>query len=55
MTKEECKTELKHQLKMARRLQEAGLYTASIASRNKARILLYSFKRHLMEESVQHH
>ena len=55
MTKDECKTELRHQLKIVHRLQEAGLDTAAIASRNKAWILFYSYKRHLREESVKHH
>jgi hypothetical protein len=55
MTKEECKTELKHHLKMVRRLQEAGLYTAATASRNKAQILLHAYKRHYQEGSVMHH
>jgi hypothetical protein len=53
MTKEECKTELKHQLKMGRRLQEAGLYLAATVSRNKAQILLHAYKRHFMEESIK--
>jgi hypothetical protein len=55
MTKEECRTELKHQLKMGRRLREVGLYTAAFASRNKAQILLQSYKRHLLEESGKQH
>ena len=55
MTKEECKMKLKHQLKIGRRLQEVGLYTAATASRNKAQTLLHTYKRHFMEESVKHH
>ena len=55
MTKEECKTKLKHQLKIGRRLQEVGLYTAATASRNKAQLLLHAYKRHFLEESVKHH
>jgi len=54
MTKEECKTKLKHQLKIGRRLHEVGLYTAATTSRNKAQILLQAYKRHFMEESVKH-
>jgi len=55
MTKEECKTKLKHQLRIGRRLQEVGMYTAAVASRNKAQILLHAYKRHFREESVKHH
>jgi hypothetical protein len=55
MTKEECKTKLKHQLGIVRRLQEAGLYTAAIESRNKAQILLQVYKRHFLNQSVRHH
>jgi hypothetical protein len=55
MTKEECKAKLKHQLKIGRRLQEAGMYTAATASRTKAQILLHAYKRHFLEGSVKHH
>ena len=55
MTKEECKTKLKHQLRIGRRLQEVGMYTAAVASRSKAQILLHAYKRHFREESVMHH
>jgi len=55
MTKEECRTELRHQLRIVHRLQEVGLDAAAFASRNKAWILLHSYKRHLREESVVHH
>ena len=55
MTKEECKTKLKHQLKIGHRLQEVGLYTAATASRNKAWILFHTYKRHFLEESIKHH
>lgn len=54
MTKDECRIKLKHQLKIGRRLQEVGLYTAATASRNKAQILLQAYKRHFLEESVNH-
>jgi hypothetical protein len=54
MTKEECKTKVKHQLKIRRRLQEVGLYTAATESRNKAQILLQAYKRHFLEGSVKH-
>lgn len=47
MTKEECMTELRHQLKIVHRLQDVGLDAAAIASRNKAWILLHSYKRGL--------
>lgn len=53
MTKEDCKKKVKHQLKICRRLEEVGMHTAAAASRNKARILLYAYKRHLQEESVK--
>jgi hypothetical protein len=46
MTKVECKLKLKHQLEVARRLQEVGLYEAATESRNKAQILLQTYKRH---------
>jgi len=55
MIKGECKMKLKHQLKIGRRLQEVGLYTAATASRNKAQTLLNTYKRHFLEESVKHH
>jgi hypothetical protein len=54
MTKEECKTKLKHQLKIGRRLQEVGLYMAATVSRKKAQILLHAYKRHFLEESLKH-
>jgi hypothetical protein len=46
MTKAECKMKLKHQLEIGRRLQEVGLFTAAVKSRNKAQILLQVYKRH---------
>ena len=52
MTKEECKTRLKHQLRIRRRLIEAGMNSAAAESRDKARILLHAYKRHLLEESA---
>jgi hypothetical protein len=55
MTKEECKTKLKHQLDICRRLKAVGMNTAATESRNKARILLHAYKRHLLEESVKQH
>jgi len=55
MTKEECKTKLKHQLKMGRRLQEVGMYTAATASRSKVQILLQAYKRHFQEEPDKRH
>jgi hypothetical protein len=51
MTKDECKTELKHQIKISRRLKEVGMYTAATASRKKAQILLHAYKLHLLKES----
>jgi hypothetical protein len=55
MTKAECKMKLIHQLEIGRRLEEVGLYTAAIESRNKAQILLQAYKRHFREESIKHH
>jgi hypothetical protein len=46
MTKAECKMKLKHQLEIGRRLQEVGLYTAAVKSRNQAQVLLQAYKRH---------
>jgi len=47
MTKVECKSKLKHQLEIGRRLKNAGLYEAATESRNKAQIFLQAYKRHL--------
>jgi hypothetical protein len=55
MTKEECKTKLKHQLKIGRQLQEVGMFAAATASRTKAQILLHAYKRHFLVGSVKHH
>ena len=55
MTKDECKLKLLHQLEIGRRLEEAGLYTAAIESRNRAQILLRAYNRHFREEFIKHH
>ena len=55
MTKGECKQKLLHQLEIGRRLEEVGLYTAAIESRNKAQILLRAYKRHFREEINKQH
>jgi hypothetical protein len=55
MTRDECKLKLLHQLVIGRRLEEAGLYTAAIESRNRAQILLHAYKRHFHEEFNKHH
>jgi hypothetical protein len=46
MSKAECKMKLKHQLEIGRKLQNVGLYEAAAESRNKAEILLQTYKRH---------
>jgi hypothetical protein len=46
MSKVECKMKLKHQLEIGRKLQNVGLYEAAAESRNKAEILLQTYKRH---------
>ena len=46
MSKTEYKMKLKHQFEVGRRLQKVGLFEAANESRNKARILLQSYKRH---------
>jgi hypothetical protein len=55
MTKAECKMRLKHQLDIGRRLKKVGLYAAAVEARNKAQILLQTYKRHFLEESGKHH
>jgi hypothetical protein len=55
MTKAECKMRLKHQLDIGRRLQKVGLYAAAVEARNKAQILLQTYKRHFLEESGKHY
>jgi hypothetical protein len=55
MTKAECKMRLKHQLDIGHRLQKVGLYAAAVEARNKAQILLQTYKRHFLEESGKHH
>ena len=51
MTKEECKSKLKHQLKICRQLKEVGMHAAAASSRNKAQILLLAYKRRSHKES----
>jgi hypothetical protein len=46
MNKTECKTRLKHQLEIERRLQQVGLFTAAIESHKKAIVLLQIYRRH---------
>jgi len=55
MTKAECKLRLKHQLEIGRRLQKVGLYAAAVEARNKAQILLQTYKRHFPEASGKRH
>lgn len=55
MLKAECKTKLKHQLDIGRRLQQLGLFAAAAESRNKALVLLHSYKRHFRNEMVNPH
>jgi hypothetical protein len=54
MTKSECKTQIKQQLCISRKLKQVGLYTAATESRHKAQILLHAYKRHFLEESIVH-
>jgi len=51
MTKVECKTKLKHQIEIGRRLEKVGLYGAATESRNKAQILLLIYKRHFLNRA----
>jgi hypothetical protein len=46
MNKTECKTRLKHQREIERRLQQVGLFTAAIESHKKAIVLLQIYRRH---------
>ena len=46
MNKSECKSKLKHQLEIERRLQHVGLFTAAIESHKKALVLLQIYRRH---------
>lgn len=46
MNKTECKTRLKHQLEIERRLHQAGLFAAAIESHKKALVLLQIYRRH---------
>jgi hypothetical protein len=55
MTKTECRTKLKHQLEIGRRLQQAGLYTAAAESRKKAVVLLHGYRNHYPKESRSLH
>jgi hypothetical protein len=41
---------LKHQLEIWHRLQQLGLFAAAAESRNKAYVLLQSYKRHSREQ-----
>jgi hypothetical protein len=55
MTRTECRTKLKHQLFIGRRLQQAGLFTAAAESRRKALVLLQIYKRHYRIEWLTMH
>jgi hypothetical protein len=48
MSKVECKMKLKHQLDISRRLERAGLYAAAIEYRNRAWILLKTYKHNYL-------
>jgi hypothetical protein len=50
MTKTECRTRLKHQLEIERRLQKVGMFTAAAESRKKALVLLQIYRRHSLEQ-----
>lgn len=50
MTTAECKTKLKHQIAIGRRLRKVGLYEAATESRNKALILLQTYKRRILTD-----
>jgi hypothetical protein len=55
MNKLECKIKLKHQIEIGHRLEQVGLYTAATESRNKALVLLRSYRRHFREKSTNLH
>jgi hypothetical protein len=55
MTKSECKMKLKRQIEIGHRLEQVGLYTAAMESRNKALVLLHSYRRHFREKSTSLH
>jgi hypothetical protein len=55
MTKTECRTKLRHQLEIGRRLQQVGMYTAAAESRRKAVVLYHGYRRHCLELSCKMH
>lgn len=55
MSKTDCKMKLKHQLEIARQLQQRGMFAAATESRTYAYTLLHIYKRHFREQVVNQH
>jgi hypothetical protein len=55
MNKTECRTRLKHQLEIGRRLEQVGLYTAAAESRKRALVLLQIYKRNFRVQPLNLH
>lgn len=55
MNKTECRTRLKHQFEIERRLRQVGLFAAAIEARNKALVLLQIYRRNFRQQPLNLH